>query len=168
MKELDSPEVLRFLEGHQASGLHVDDRLLGEVKRPGKVFVFTLATVDEFLSLVWQSIDASRPLVPAGRPRTLRDCALRLSQFNWRFQALVQAGFTWFEKCVAIDADFDYSKIRWIALTPLIASEKRETPAGSHYIYDGVHKSIVLAKRVLSGQVDYAPVEALLLTPRRS
>jgi hypothetical protein len=62
---------------------------------------------------------------------------------------------------------FDYDKLGLVALTTLNEQEKRETPAGNYYIYDGVHKSIVLGKRLLRGETEYEPVQVLLLTPRR-
>jgi hypothetical protein len=130
--------------------------------------LWTLPTARELFSLVWQSIDQTRPIGPVGHSRTLRDCALRLSGFGWQFESLVQAGFSGFQTCVDIDAAFDYSKFGWIVVTPLNSRETDETPEGSYYIFDGVHKSIVLAKRLLRQEVEYTSVEALLLTPRRS
>jgi hypothetical protein len=168
MKKVDAVTVRSILDRHEASGFHVDDRLRGEVYKPGEMFLDTLATREEFLRLVWQSIDDTRPLVPVGAPRTLSDCAQRLLQYGWKFQALLDLGFKWFEKCVDIDVGFDYAKVGLVALTPLIEPERRETPAGSYYIYDGVHKSIVLAKRLLQRQTGYESVQVLLLTPRRS
>jgi len=78
-----------------------------------------LRSQDRLLSLVWQSIADARPLVPEGAPRMLSDCAQRLSQYGWKFQALVDSGFKWFEKCVDIDVGFDYTKFGLIVLTPL-------------------------------------------------
>src|SRR5216684_3250641 len=168
MNKTDAASVRSILEKHQASGLHVDERLWRELDQPGEMFLDFLATREEFLRLVWQSIDATRPLTPVGEPRTLFDCASRLSTFGWEFQRLVQAGFEWFRPCVDIDKAFDYGKVGLVALTPLTESEKRETARGNFYIYDGVHKSIVLAKRLLRGETEYEPVQVLLLTPRRS
>ena len=168
MNKIDAASVRAILERHEASGLHVDGRLWREVDQPGEMFLGELATREEFLRLVWQSIPDTRPLTPVGEPRTLSDCANRLSIFGWEFQTLVQAGFEWFRRCVDIDAAFDYGKVGLVALTPLNEQEKRETLAGNYYIYDGVHKSIVLAKRLLRGETEYEPVQFLLLTPRRS
>jgi hypothetical protein len=154
MNKVDAATVRGILDRHQASGFHVDDRLRREVDQPGEIFLDILATREEFLRLVWQSSDATRPLTPVGEPRTLLDCAGRLSTFGWEFQPLIQAGFEWFRPCVDIDKAFDYGNIGLVALTPLIESERRETPVGNYYIYDGVHKSIVLAKRLLRGEAD--------------
>jgi hypothetical protein len=83
------------------------------------------------------------------------------------FKVLFKAGFEWFRPCLDIDKAFDYGKVGLVALTPLNEPGIRETPAGNYYIYDGVHKSIVLAKRLLRGETEYEPVQILLLTPRR-
>jgi len=168
MNKVDAATVRPILERHQASGFHVDDRLWDEVDKPGEMFLDVLATREEFLRLVWQSTPATRPLTPMGEPRTLLDCAGRLSTFGWEFQTLVQDGFKWFRPCADINKAFDYGKVGLIALTPLIESERRETIAGSYYIYDGVHKSIVVAKRLLRRETGYEPVQVLLLTPRRT
>jgi len=99
--------------------------------------------------------------------RTLKDCALRLSDYEWQFPALVTTGFDWFKKCIEIDTAFDYSKLGLIVLMPLKNSEKSETPQGTFYIYDGVHKTIVLAKKLLRNEIKFEAVELLLLSPRR-
>src|SRR5450759_1711665 len=133
MKKVDAATVRSILDRHEASGFHVDDHLRGEVDKPGEMFLGTLATREEFLRLVWQSSDATRPLAPAGEPRALLDCASRLSAFGWECQPLVRAGLEWFRPCVDIDRAFDYGNIGMVALTPLIEPERRETPAGSYY-----------------------------------
>ena len=167
MVEIDSTQVRDALRRHEAAGCHVDHRLCREVEQPGQMFVVAIRAPDEFLRLVWQSISDARPLVPVDSPRTLRDCASRLRSFGWQFRTLVERGFPWFEKCVIIDVSFDYSKLGWIAVTPLIDGEKRDSPDGTYYVYDGVHKSIVLAKKLLRNELEFKPVELLLLTPRR-
>ncbi len=156
------------LEQHQANGLHVDARLLAEIEKPGEMLIGSLESREDLLNLVWQSIDDTRPLAPVGSTRTLGDCATRLSHFGWQFHTLVTSGFGWFKRCIDIDAAFDYSKVGFLVLTPLVNSEKRETPQGTYYIYDGAHKSIVLAKKLLRNEITFQAVEVLLLTPRRS
>jgi len=85
MNRVDAASVRAILERHQASGLHVDDRLWREVDQPGEMFLDKLDTREEFLRLVWQSSDATRLLTSVGEPRTLFDCASRLSTFGWEF-----------------------------------------------------------------------------------
>lgn len=168
MRQVRTVEVLDILNRHRDSGLHVDSRLLREVQGPGEMYLLSLPEATDFFHLVWQSIEDARPVIPAHQPRTLRDCASRLAAFDWRFDNLVRAGYSWFSKCVEIDSTFNYSSLGWVALTPCKPSEQEETPEGTYYIYDGVHKSIVLAKKILRNEVTYKPLEALLLTPRRT
>ena len=66
-----------------------------------------------------------------------------------------------------IDVAFDYTKFGLIVLTPMVNSEKSETPQGTFYIFDGVHKTIVLAKKLLRKEIEFEDVEVLLLSPRR-
>jgi hypothetical protein len=160
-------DVEAWLNNHKQSGFHVDSRLLLEITQPGQLSLLTLETEDEFLSLVWQAVDETRPLTPKAQPRSLKDCASRLAFFGWSFEALVHGGFPWFQKCTDIDVAFDFGKVGWIAVTPLVVGELKETPHGNYYIYDGVHKSIVLAKRILRRELQYCAIDVLLLEPRR-
>ena len=54
-----------------------------------------------------------------------------------------------------------------LAVVPALDSERKESPQGTFYIYDGAHKSLVLAHRLLTAQAVYQSIEALLLIPRR-
>ena len=167
-RDATSAEVTALLQAYRRAGMRVDDRVFREVLEPGKLFLGKLEKAEEFLSLVWQSIDGVRPLAPTGQPRSLRHCALRLSDFGWRFDRLVELGYTWFGYCAEIDLAFDLNKLGHIALTDLVPAEARETPNGTYYIYDGVHRSIVLAKKLITQQTSFKPINFLLLTPRRS
>jgi hypothetical protein len=62
---------------------------------------------------------------------------------------------------------FTFARFGLVAVTPLVPSELTDTPHGSYYLYDGLHRAIVLAKKILRGEVLYVPVDALLLEPRR-
>jgi hypothetical protein len=57
-----------------------------------------------------------------------------------------------FESFRALDAGFDLSKFDSIAVTRANHTEKRESPNGTYYIYDGVHRALVLVHWVMSGQ----------------
>ncbi len=83
------------------------------------------------------------------------------------YKSLVSDGHQWFQKCVVIDESFDLVKFGLIAITPLVADEQRGTPHGNYYVYDGAHKSIVLTKKLLRREMEYSPVDGLLLEPRR-
>jgi len=166
-ESISREDVETRLNNHKRNGFRVDSRLLLQINQQGQISLLTLETEDEFLRLVWQAIDETRPLTPKSQPRSLKDCASRLAFFGWSFEALVHGGFPWFQECTDIDVAFDFGKVGWVAVTPLVKDELRETPHGSYYIYDGVHKSIVLAKRILRRELHYYPMEVLLLEPRR-
>ena len=168
-RRLANPQEVRgLLDKCVQNGLHVDDRLFREIDKPGTLSWLAFEREDEFLRLVWQAIDDTRPLTPHGESRTLKDCAARLAAFDWNFAALGRRGFPWFERCVEIDLAFDFAKFCWVAVTPLAEGERKETPNGNFYVYDGVHKSIVLAKKIIRRELQYRPLEVLLLEPRRS
>ena len=165
--DVNAEGITLRLRSHQENGLHVDSRLLCEINQPGKLSLISLEEADEFFSLVWQAVSDTRALAPAGQPRSLLDCGSRLASFSWSFRSLVSDGHQWFQKCIDIDEGFDPAKVGLIAITPLLADEQRVTPHGSYYVYDGVHKSIVLAKKLLCREMEYRPVDGLLLEPRR-
>jgi hypothetical protein len=72
-----------------------------------------------------------------------------------------------FKPCVEIDSCFDWRRFGWVAVVAANDEDRRQSPLGSFYVFDGAHKSLVLAKRLLAGETAYRPVEALLLVPRR-
>jgi hypothetical protein len=165
--DVNAEAMALTLGAHQERGLHVDRRLQHEIHRPGRLSMITLEAADEFFSLVWQAIPDTGAIAPAGQPRSIFDCGSRLASFSWSFRALVMDGHQWFQKCIDIDEGFDSGKFGLIAITPLLADEQRVTPHGTYYVYDGVHKSIVLAKKLLRREMEYRPIEVLLLEPRR-
>jgi len=130
MRQVTVEEVLARLERHRAAGLHVDSRLLREVRQPGEMYVVSLPDPSAFLALIWQSVNDARPLVPVHQPRTLRDCASRMTAFEWRFEKLVESGHPWFEKCVAIDRAFELSKFGWTTAYTRASSSRRGSCAG--------------------------------------
>jgi hypothetical protein len=72
----------------------------------------------------------------------------------------------WFERCIEMDAAFEYERFGRVAVVLPTDSERRQSLFGSFYIYDGVHRTLVLAKRLLSGQIHFRPLIALMLVPR--
>ena len=168
MRRLEPAEILSHLDRWMERGFHVDSRLIAEVKKPGQYTLLALHEAGDFLSLIWQSVDETHALAPVGSPRTLRDCADRLRGFNWSFPDLINSGHQWFEQCVDIDDAFDISKFGCLALMHPTSNELQSTPSGTYYIYDGVHKSIVYAKKLLRNEIEYRPIEAILIEPRRS
>jgi hypothetical protein len=175
MKQVTSADILGQLNDRAARGHHIDDRLNQSVRAQGNLFLFTLDDEDSFLSLIWQEIDPSRLLTPRGQPRTLGDVANRMIEESWTFESLsnpmglppTQHVPSAFESFETINSAFDFAEFNFIAVVAANDSERRQSPSGTFYIYDGVHRSLVFAHRVLTKQTSYRPIEVLLITPRR-
>jgi hypothetical protein len=175
MKKITHEEAREVLLAREKNGLKIDNRLLNEIEK-GDLYLILLEDEHSFLSLIWHAIDDSRLLTPQGQPRTLRDVAQRIKDNHYSFKDLSSdLGFNsdqhnpgWFEECKRIDDNFDINKFGWIALTPATEDELRSSPTGTFYIYDGTHKSLVLAKRLLDKSIDFEPLDCLLLIPRRN
>jgi hypothetical protein len=174
MLEISVVIARKTLKEYEALGDHIDARLWREIEAPGHIYKLTLDTADEFLRLIWQEADPARFLTPPRGSRTLRDVAKRLLQSGHSFEALVtNLGMPrsehqpeWFHPCLEIDRQFDMTRFGWVVLTPATGGENNQSPTGTYYIFDGIHKTLVLASRLLQG-TPYRPVEALLLLPRR-
>jgi hypothetical protein len=175
MRRIDPDDARLFLENHKRAGNKVDPKLMGEIGREGKkLYLLRLEDKDSFLSLIWYQADAVRLLAPHGEPRTLRDVAQRLRQRGDTFEALSsnlglpreEHDPDFFKPCVGIDSCFDFVKFGWVAVVAATNEERDHSKLGSFYIYDGYHKTLVLAKRLLAGETRYQPIEALYLIPR--
>jgi hypothetical protein len=175
MKQISQSEALGKIAARVDRGHHIDDRLIREVHAPGEIHLFAIQSQTDFLRLIWQASDSTRLLTPFGAPRTLGHVAARMVNNGWTFSSLCHLiglpesvhNPRAFEKFKMIDEAFDSGEFGFLGLTPAVPSEQRESPTGTYYLYDGVHRSIVLAYRVLIGKSPYFPVECLLLSPRR-
>jgi hypothetical protein len=174
MRQISTTEVLHVLDERKRSGHHIDQRVYTAVAASAGLFLLTLADEASFLSLVWQQSDGVRLLVPRGRSRTLRDVAQRMIAESFTFERLAsdlgrpkeEHDPEWFRVCTPINASFDLGRFGWVTVVPASDSERKESPGGSLYIFDGVHKTLVLSKRLVSGETQFRPVEALLILPR--
>jgi (2Fe-2S) ferredoxin len=175
MRCINSEEVRRIVREHVQRGHHVDTRLQDTIGKPGNQFLLRLEDEESFLSLIWHEIDSARLLTPKGQPRTLGDVADRLLRDHYTFTSLTRSlGLPshqhypdWFKRCLQIDGEFDFRHFGWVAVVAANDAERQQSPLGTFYIYDGAHKALVLAKRLLKKETVYQPIEALYLVPRR-
>lgn len=175
MRRIERAEVEAALAAREQCGHHVDPRLIDEIRRDGDMFMLRLEDEASFLSLIWQESNPARLLTPPGAPRTLRDIAERMIREGHTFESLSKGHGRprtdhhpeWFEPCLRIDQGFDFQEIGWFAVVAATDGERKQSPRGSLYLYDGMHKSLVLAKRLLRGETAFQPVDALWLVPRR-
>lgn len=175
MKQITSEYATDALRRHRANGNHVDDPLFLETERAESLFVLHIEDHLAFYSLIWHQIDPSRLLTPRGKSRTIEDVANRLQQYDYQFSRLAhpmnlpanEHDPTWFQTCAKIDAEFDWANFGWISMVLPNDIERKQSPKGTFYIRDGAHKSLVLAKRLISREIEFRPLEALFLVPRR-
>lgn len=174
MKRIENNSVRDICTARVKAGYNVDSRLLKELEH-GSTFTITLEDTDSFLSLIWQEIDDSRLLTPRGKSRTLRDVAGRVVVGAHTFESLArdcglpaqQHNPSWFQKCIPIANDFSYEAFGFVAIVPANDNEQKQSPNGSFYIFDGIHKTLVLSTLLIKQQIAYKPVQAVLLIPRR-
>jgi hypothetical protein len=174
MQHILKETVLQELDNRQSAGNHVDSRLFTAIEKAISLYTFPLRDKISFLSLIWHARDDSRLLTPKGSPRTLHDVAERMIVNNWTFDKLSsnlgvsadQHNPEWFKKCLPINENFDYAIFGRIALVQANDNERKQSPSGSFYIYDGAHKSLVLSKLLLANEFEFKPIEALLILPR--
>lgn len=167
-RDLDGDEIARIA---RRCG---DARVAHALNRGGtKVCSLTLPTKDVFLSLIWHEVDQCRILTPGGR-RTLRDVIETMQRLDLSFEALALGrppghySPTWFAPCVAMDTDFDWEQFGEPIVVSPNGSERSQSPSGRWYLFDGNHRALVLAKKVIRGELEYRPIDVHLLDPRPS
>lgn len=173
MKRINNQTAIKMCEDRIAAGHNVDSRLQSAVKT-GDIFLLTIADSDSFLSLIWQAHDDSRLLTPPGS-RTLKDVASIVVQNDYTFPRLASNpplhqryhNPVWFQKCVPIAESFSYDLFSFIAITPANDNERKESPKGTFYIFDGTHKTLVLSTLLIRSKITFQGITAMLLIPRR-
>ena len=133
----------------------------------------SLETFDAFSKLVWHYSPYSKLLTKphwwGGKLYTVGDVAKKMVENGWTFEALSRGEIAgdykpgWFDSCQAIYSCFD-----WEVCLPLIVlnttwSERWDCPASSFRIVDGIHRSLVIAYKVLSSELSYRPMTAIVL-----
>jgi hypothetical protein len=174
MKRIDNKTAFLLLRDRANHGNHIDSRLLREIQH-GAMYSFMLEDPEAFLSLIWQESDSARFLTPPDKPRTLRDVAGRFVGAQHTFVGCMETmGMPlnmhnphWFRKCLAIENDFSYDRLGPVVLVSATDAERRQSPEGTFYIFDGIHKTLVLSVLFLQGRVAFESVLAFLIVPRR-
>lgn len=153
---------------------HVDERVFESIKNSNELKIFDIEDKDLFMSLIWQEVGDSRILTPRGKSRTLADITKRMRKYSYNFSDLSaepkkyqeEYSPSWFNTCKKIDKEFDFDRFGWLVLVLPNKTEQDQSPNGKFYIYDGVHRSLVLANRLFLNIVEYQKIKALLVIPR--
>jgi hypothetical protein len=163
------------ISNRKQGAVSVHRRWLQDFRRNTDVCLLPIDDKSGFLSLIWHQIDESRFLTPSNEPRTLQHVGDRFLNGRHTFQKLSDTHQTeprerdpkWFRRCAEIvSAEFCYCKFGCPILGLPTADEEEQSPAGTFYILDGAHRTLVLATKLLEGEIEFSPVQALLLLPR--
>lgn len=111
-------------------------------------------TIEQFNSLKWHAIDASRILTPSGECRRLESVAKRAIALGGLEKVAALSKRDWFNWCVQVYDNFAYKQMEC-----LILRQESEEWA----ICDGNHRSLVLAIKLLKGEMQYSPVKAFVV-----
>jgi hypothetical protein len=148
MQRTKKNEVLEELATKQGHGDHVDSRLIASIRNSQCLYLFRLRDEESFLSLIWQEIDSTRLLTPRGQPRTLKEIGNRLRARHDFPQLASPLDLpstehcpSWFERCIQIDAAFDYDRFGWISVVHPTDGERGQSPDGSFACCSGRPRS---------------------------
>ena len=96
--------------------------------------------------------------------RTIPDVSQRMVDGGHTFKSLVKShDLEWYKECHKIESDgFDYAKFGTIWLREANYQERTKSPPGKYHIEHGVHRSLVLGKRLVEGK-EYKPIRAILI-----
>ncbi|MDA1353817.1 MAG: hypothetical protein O3A01_05020 [bacterium] len=73
----------------------------------------------------------------------------------------------WFNACTTIYDQFDMARLSWPIIIPINNQERSKFPHATFRLYNGFHRLIVYAYKVLKNEIPEAPIECLLVGPRR-
>lgn len=172
---LDRAAAMAEADRHDGGGRYRLREIADRYADAGKLAVVTFDAGDReaFLNLAWQEIDQTRSLTPASLPRTLRAVGARVYAEFGTFTELVNRGSRagldarWFGPCVAIErTGFQWEQFLMPWLVPAVPSEARHSPETTHYVWEGVHSTAVLALGLIRGEIAWRPVPAVLCSER--
>lgn len=174
MQAVTRSEAQLIIDENRDQLEHVDRRLDFAVRQAGQIFAVKLLTIESFLSLLWTPDEGADWLAPGDAPHTLKDVAGRLLAGEHDFETLADGDPAlpadhdpkFFIKFPYLDENFEFGRMGVLALAKLGDDEQRRSPRANFFIYDGLRRSLVLARRLLTGESSYQPVSALLVIPR--
>jgi hypothetical protein len=136
----------------------------------------TISSADEFLALQLRDHDASKCLTPPGESHRLRDIIDRMNAKGWTFEKLaddaldlgnVKRDINWFKKLLDLDRKFEVAKMGPLALHPREGLKERAPALEALEVYEGLHRALVLAQRLLSRRVEMPELRLIYLYPDR-
>jgi hypothetical protein len=153
------------------------------LRHDGEYFVglAEIDSVDEYLALQLRDQSKSKCLTPNDQSRQMRHILDRMTDQDWTFEKLAGGSLStvdverepvWFEKCKYLDENFDLDIMGPLAVHPRIGS-KNNVKQGDvydpsvHEIYEGQHRALVLAKKLVKQELNLRPLKMIYLWPDR-
>jgi len=138
----------------------------------GTALVGTIENSRFFLSLEWLRQDGSRILTPSESPNNLRAVAERAKGLTLDYLCtghgwgMKHHDPAWFQPCREIYEKFNYECFTVLAITP--PPGHTDLNSGRPLaIFEGQHRTLALALRLLEDADFYKPVRTLILLPGR-
>lgn len=173
---INAAEVLKETDLFNAKNLHVDSRVIRLLNEGNIVYPVRFITSDNFLKLIFHEVDDSRLLTPPGMRRSLKDIIIRMKGSGWHIDDLSKQlnlpsnmhDPNWFKQCFEIYKTFDEKKFTPLYLMESTLPEIAQTPGSPYHIYDGTHRSLVFAWKIMVEDYQFFPIQAYLFKPRPS
>jgi hypothetical protein len=126
---------------------------------------------ETFLNIEFPEMGVSRVLTPLGESRTLLDVVNRMKSSGLGFASFCDSSVNtsesydprWFEECKRIYNNFEYSKVCSVFVHGLSESSLRQSPTATFGIFDGTHRSLVLAYKLIVENFEFQDIRAFVL-----
>jgi hypothetical protein len=142
----------------------------------------TIETAGDLFALKIRDQKPVKRLLDAAPSHCLGEVVQQMINKNWTFQQLVDEAADketkeWFAKCVVRESDFSLDKMGPLAIHPRkglkenapdLKSSVKVTDLNPFEFYEGQHRALVLAKKLLEGGIQFTPLTAIYLYPDRA
>jgi len=173
MKHCSKESVIAQLSQNNAL---VNGFLTRTVAQAVGFYRWTIEDADTLYSLIWHYHKSSQILTPGhwfgGKLYTVGDVAKYMINQGYTFEGLANRAYkgtydpNWFKACASIDANLDWSKYDTFVVQPSNNAERRDCPHGTFRLIDGVHRSLTYAVKLLRNEIQFKPVDAILVLPK--
>ncbi len=166
--------IIKEVAERRSKGFHIDDRIVKTIELPDRspVSQVSLKSKDDFLRLQYHDNDASWIFIPSGFPRTLKDCVEGMLDKKLTPQKLAhdfgppEAHRAWFADKLSIYTNFDYNSFYSLFLLNFSGADRRTSAEANYIIFDGQHRSLFLAYKLMEEHVEFSPINAYLFSDR--
>ncbi len=175
--EMSNQVALDYIAEHEAKGHHVDSRVKRRLAEGCPVVIEVIEDQDRFLQLLYHDNQkVSGFLTPYHQPRTLRDVVRRMNDTKLNFNSIAEVSDKippelhrpdWFNKCLDIyTKGLTFEDFGCLFLMDLVDEEQRWSPSAFSSIYDGTHRSLVLAWLLMNKEINFHPIKCFIFRPR--